>query len=40
LLSITKIEIKYKVNVDENNFWQFQGIECTNFKTKILYLCA
>jgi hypothetical protein len=29
LLSIRKIEIKQKVNVDKDNFLHFQCIECT-----------
>jgi hypothetical protein len=40
LLCISKIEIKYKVNVDKDNFLHFQCIECTNFKTEFFYLCA
>jgi hypothetical protein len=33
LLSIQKIEIKHKVNIDKNNFLHFQYIEYTNLKT-------
>jgi hypothetical protein len=32
LLSILNVEIKHKVNDDENNFLHFQCIKCTNFK--------
>jgi hypothetical protein len=32
LLSIPKIEIKHKVDVDNDNFVHFQYIDCTNFK--------
>jgi hypothetical protein len=37
-VSIPKIEIKYKVNVDKNNFLHFQYIECMNFKIEFPYL--
>jgi hypothetical protein len=40
LLSISKIEIKYKVNVNKNNFLHFQCIEYTNFKIEFSYLCV
>jgi hypothetical protein len=40
LLSIQKIEIKHKINVNKNNFLYFQCIECTSFKTKFPYLYA
>jgi hypothetical protein len=38
LLSIPKLEIKHKFNVDKDNFLHFQCIECTDFKTEFPYL--
>jgi hypothetical protein len=40
LVQHTKNRVKYKINIDKDNFLNFQCIECTSFEIKFPYLCV